>query len=310
MSPEVSVIIPNFNHARFLDERIRSVLDQTFPDFEVVILDDCSADDSLKVIERYRDNPKVSIIAVNEKNSGLPCSQWRKGIELAKGELIWIAESDDSCSADFLAVNVSSFKEDPECVISFSRSVKVDSSGNSLGECVEQKPLKKDLMMDGKEVLRKYLWRRNIVVNASGCVFRKDAALSVPDAYTRMRGNGDWLLWIQLAEIGKVAFHSEMRNRFRQHSSGTTKSLVTRAEPILEMLDIQDYLYNKGYSSRLKRWDCRRTLYYKSRFVIDLPDEKRIALADRCKANSVAKALGWFRHMKRLAGSKIRASRA
>ena len=98
----VTVIIPNFNHARFLDERIRSVLNQTYQDFEVMILDDCSTDNSLEVINRYKNHPKVTQIVVNEQNSGSPFKQWQKGISMAKGELIWIAESDDSCEPTFL----------------------------------------------------------------------------------------------------------------------------------------------------------------------------------------------------------------
>ena len=53
MSPTVSVIIPNYNHAPYLKERIDSVLNQTYQDFEVIILDDCSPDNSVEVIEQY-----------------------------------------------------------------------------------------------------------------------------------------------------------------------------------------------------------------------------------------------------------------
>ena len=98
----VSVIIPNYNHDKYLDVRIQSILNQTYQDFEIIILDDCSTDNSKAVIERYRDNDHVSHIVYNEKNSGTTFKQWEKGIELAKGDLLWIAESDDSCDCNFL----------------------------------------------------------------------------------------------------------------------------------------------------------------------------------------------------------------
>lgn len=69
-TPLVSVIIPNYNHARFLDERIQSVINQTYQNFELIILDDNSTDNSVEVMNQYKDDPHVSQIVVNEVNSG------------------------------------------------------------------------------------------------------------------------------------------------------------------------------------------------------------------------------------------------
>lgn len=110
-NPKVSVIIPNFNHEKYLDERIQSVLNQTYTDFEVIILDDVSKDNSKEVIEKYRSNPHVSNIVYNTENSGSTFKQWAKGFNLAKGGLIWIAESDDSCSPKLLEKLVNEFEK-------------------------------------------------------------------------------------------------------------------------------------------------------------------------------------------------------
>lgn len=77
---KVSVIVPNYNHALFLEQRIESILNQTFQDFEVIILDDCSTDNSKKIIEKYRTHPKVSKIIYNDVNSGNTFKQWNTGI--------------------------------------------------------------------------------------------------------------------------------------------------------------------------------------------------------------------------------------
>ena len=74
--PYISVIIPNYNHARYLDARLESVLNQTFRDYEVIILDDKSNDNSLEVIDRYKNNPLITQIVINEENSGSPFNQW------------------------------------------------------------------------------------------------------------------------------------------------------------------------------------------------------------------------------------------
>ena len=129
-NPKVSVIIPNYNHEKYLDERIQSVLNQTYTDFEVIILDDVSMDNSKEVIERYRCNPHVSHIVYNTENSGSTFKQWTKGFNLAKGELIWIAESDDSCSPKILETLVGEFEKDDQLVLAYSLSMFIDEYGN------------------------------------------------------------------------------------------------------------------------------------------------------------------------------------
>ena len=92
--PKVTVIIPNYNHAKFLPRRIESVLNQTFQDFEVVFLDDSSTDNSLEIFNNYSTDKRIRLIQ-NNVNSGSPFKQWIKGLRESKGEYIWIAESDD-----------------------------------------------------------------------------------------------------------------------------------------------------------------------------------------------------------------------
>src|SRR5687768_4023193 len=100
----VSVIIPNYNHGSYLKQRINSILNQTFQDFEIILLDDCSTDNSVEIIEEYRSHTKITSINYNPINSGSTFLQWKKGIDLAQGEWVWIAESDDWCELDFLEV--------------------------------------------------------------------------------------------------------------------------------------------------------------------------------------------------------------
>ena len=77
--PRVSVIVPNYNHARFLPKRIESILNQTFQDFELILLDDCSTDDSRSILSSYASDPRVTI-EFNKVNSGSTFKQWNKGV--------------------------------------------------------------------------------------------------------------------------------------------------------------------------------------------------------------------------------------
>lgn len=73
---KVSVIVPNYNHHKFLNARLDSILKQTYQNFEIIILDDCSTDENRDIIELYRNHPKVSHIIHNTKNSGSTFIQW------------------------------------------------------------------------------------------------------------------------------------------------------------------------------------------------------------------------------------------
>lgn len=97
----VSVILPNYNHVVYLKERIESILNQTYQNFELILLDDCSADNSCDILNAYKEHPKVSALMLNEKNTGNTFLQWDRGIRLAKGKYVWIAESDDTADIHF-----------------------------------------------------------------------------------------------------------------------------------------------------------------------------------------------------------------
>src|SRR5207249_4277778 len=81
--------------------RLDSIFNQTFQDFEVILLDDASTDNSMDVLEKYAGRGDVQILR-NEHNTGSPCKQWLKGIDLARSDILWIAESDDICACEFL----------------------------------------------------------------------------------------------------------------------------------------------------------------------------------------------------------------
>ena len=92
---KVSIILPNYNYERFLPERIESILNQAYKDFELIVLDDFSPDGSVELIKSYlRKDNRIKFIG-NKENSGNPFLQWQKGIKESKGEYIWIAEADD-----------------------------------------------------------------------------------------------------------------------------------------------------------------------------------------------------------------------
>lgn len=242
----VSVIIPNYCHARYLDQRIQSVLAQTYQNFEIIILDDCSPDDgaSRAVIEKYRGNPHVSHIIFNEENSGSPYKQWEKGANLANGELIWIAESDDDCDPRFLEVLIEAITAQPRVNVAFCRSVLFNEQGK-LGQTGPQNI--QEGVMDGKKFIHDYMHSGTGIVNASSAIFSKETFKNISRDYVSLKGAGDRLFWILLAENGDVAFVEKPYNYFRTHSKNTTKKCNTSGINQKEDKFIFDYICQKGY---------------------------------------------------------------
>lgn len=269
-NPLVSVIIPNYNHSKFLDERIQSVLNQTYQNFELIILDDKSTDNSVEVINRYKDNPHVSAVVVNEENSGSTFKQWHKGFELAKGDVVWIAESDDSCDEKLLESLVQGYL-DSNAVLAFCKSCKYDVDGNRCSYA-PQNILLRSFSMTGHDFIKEYMIHDNIVANASSAIFSRQAALSVDRQYMSMRGEGDWLFWIGLMQTGNVFFCKDELNYFRFHQLNTTKSLSNKGISYIEHKIIYDHLVKKGYiepdsiwKERLRFLSCCVNMTYDSR---------------------------------------------
>lgn len=255
MNPvEVSVIVPNYNHAAFLRQRLESVLNQSFEGFELIIMDDCSTDASRAIIETYRNHPKVSKIVYNEQNSGSAFKQWVKGIELAEGEWVWIAESDDWAELDFLERMMQAVKENPSCGLAFCRSYCTDEKGEPLWLVSDEK---NTVLYHGETFLRETLSLYNAIVNVSSCLFKRE--LFDPqkvELYKRMRLCGDWFFYVLLAEQADVVEVQSPLNYCRRHGSNISEDAETRGLSFLEGVDVLDYI--------LAHHDVKRPYY--SRF--------------------------------------------
>lgn len=279
-NPLVSVIIPNYNHARFLDERMQSVLGQTYQNIEVIILDDCSTDNSRDVIEKYRSNPKVTKIVYNDTNSGSPFRQWKKGMELATGDIVWIAESDDHCETTFLEelVKPLTAHDDAFC---FCRSVKVDEDDKEFEIC--QKTLPNDRHWgDGKTFIHEEMLAFSMVLNASSAVFKRELGLKAVEDCLEFHGSGDWLFFIRLAEMGGVDFVGKKLNFFRQFLTSTTNIQGDNGRAFVENRRIFDYLSAQNYLTASQK---RRTRFFTIyQIIYNHPNMERTGRRDALSA--------------------------
>ena len=235
--PTISVIIPNFNHAPYLRQRIESVLSQTFQDFELILLDDCSTDGSRELMESFRDDPHVSQIVFNDENSGSAFRQWKKGSDLAKGEWLWIAESDDWAEKTFLDEMLQAVERDSQCVLVSSIPCYVYPDRKTWHKEVDGETR----VYQGCDFARQRLVEGNSLPNVSALLVRRDALRQIDfTAAENMRLCGDWLLYAMLCAKGNVVEYSKVLSYFRQHGDNTSTEAEKEGLTLVEGVKVLD----------------------------------------------------------------------
>lgn len=232
--PRISVVVPNYKYEKYIRQRLESATNQTYPIYELIILDDCSPDNSVAVIQdflKFCDVPHR--LLVNEHNTGSVFQQWLTGVTMARGDLVWIAEADDVAEPDFLK-SLIPFFNDPDVVLAYTQSKQIDENDrllahdylaytNDVGDYWRH-----DYVVDGRTEIKRALCIKNTIPNVSAVLFKRAPLMntlqSAGNAIKAMRVAGDWLLYLHLASIGKVAYHATALNRHRRHVNSVTKA--------------------------------------------------------------------------------------
>lgn len=248
--PRVSVVVPNYNYARILPERLKSIDNQTHPIFEVIVLDDSSTDFSDELIRQYaKAHPMRVRYLPNDSNSGSVFKQWRKGVDAARGDFVWIAEADDLADPEFLSSTIPAFT-DPRVVISYAQSRAIDDRGRVT--MPDYLPYVADLddqrwrtsyVADGLDEIRAGMYVKNTIPNVSAVTFRKAELLDVLQESHQdiisLRNAGDWLVYLRVLERGSIAFTATPLSSHRRHAHSVTISSFDEAQ-LLEIRTIQE----------------------------------------------------------------------
>ncbi len=249
---KVSVVVPNYNYENYIEERIDSILMQTYPIHELIILDDCSTDNSVNKIEEIiKKHPDVNIKFVkNEKNSGSVFSQWQKAFSLSTGDYVWIAEADDSCSHYFLE-NVMKGFDSPNVVLSYAESMRIDENNRIISTscrdwmlAVSSVKWNKSYINSGINEIQNALAICNTIPNVSAVVFKKSNQVEIIEEAKKFKISGDWYIYYKLLSNGDIAYCSKSLNYFRKHSKSTS-TVVSRELEIRELLTIQSEIRKK-----------------------------------------------------------------
>jgi glycosyltransferase involved in cell wall biosynthesis len=255
---KISVVVPSYNYEKFLTERLNSIIRQTHKPFEIIFLDDNSQDNSVELAKKILATSNIPYkIILNKENKGC-FSQWARGVHEAKGDLIWIAEADDSCELNFLETLALKFV-DPEVGLAYTQSIKIDeygTKGDTYLPYLEDIPApdnrwRDDYVNTGINEIRNYLVIKNTIVNASAVVMRRDLLLELGD---KLGGGyeqaGDWFTYINILQNSKIAFSASPLNyhRFHQNNivSRSGKNSEEKAKQLVsETLDIQNFILSK-----------------------------------------------------------------
>jgi len=273
---KVSVIIPNYNHSAFLSQRIESVLNQTYQDFEVILMDDCSTDNSRIIIEQYRTHSKVSLIVFNEENTGSTFKQWEKGIGFAKGKYIWLAESDDWCEPTLLADLVEGIEKDDECVISYCQSLCVQGTNKIIWSSQYNKLSE---VVDGSAFLSEKMLLHNPIFNASMVLWKRDFFSKISPEFMDYKLCGDWFFWMDLCRFGKVHISGKVLNYFRKHDKDVSGKAIKSGLNYVEVLKIINSFFQRGIISRAdynKAFKLNFKEYYPIKASLDPVQTKQI----------------------------------
>ena len=251
---KVSVVVPNYNYSKFLIRRLYSILSQTEKIYELIILDDKSTDDSRELIDKVYNSLKqyVNIKKVyNEENSGTPFKQWAKGMSLASGDYIWIAEADDYCDKHMLNSLVGKVKEDSEIYIAYVDTAFTDKNGNITLKSIKPEidimktgHWDRDYVNNGLNEIENFTFLNNTIANVSSCIIKNVDYTDVYDEIGKYRQAGDWVFYINVMAKGKVAYIDKIMNYYRVHDAQVTTQMK-KEKHLVEIQEIYKYITNK-----------------------------------------------------------------
>ena len=229
---KLSVVIPNYNYADFMYQRLYSILYQSEKIDELIILDDCSKDNSREVIDEVVDklSPYINIKKnYNETNSGAACKQWAKAFSIATGDYIWVAEADDFCRPEFLKTALKPMKKDSEIVMSYTDTAYIDKFGKIILASIKPEIdiLKSghwdhDFVELGEEEIKSYAYLNCTIANVSSVIFKRKDYKEYFKKSVEYKQAGDWLFYVNVMREGKIAYTNKPYNFYRVHGNNVT----------------------------------------------------------------------------------------
>ncbi|WP_166921710.1 glycosyltransferase family 2 protein [Flavobacterium poyangense] len=293
---KVSIIVPSYNHGEFLFDRLYSILNQTYKDWEVIIIDDQSTDNSVWIISDFlakNADFRVKYFIINDKNSGTGYSSWQKGISLAETEYIWIAETDDYSEPTFLEELVNILNVNQETSLAFSGSHYVENGVIIYDSANRTKDLNTSIgeyKIIDKELFFEKMPFDTYITNGSSVVFRKPK-FEIPSELFTNRLCSDLFLWSYLLENSSFAFLNKNLNFFRRHE-GSTSSYLQKNKLETVYHEKANYL---NYFTQTTKYDQFIEHYIKNYIWINKKDFLNTSSIQKIQSDKKLKTLYFYK---------------
>ena len=249
--PTVTIIIPTYNHAHFLKECIQSIIDQTYQNWEAIIINNYSKDNTIEIVERFND-PRIHII--NFKNYGIIAASRNEGIRLANTDIIAFLDSDDTWYLDKLE----------QCLKEFN--IQCDLLCHGLLFKKSNRPWKKIYCGPEKRATYNELLFKGSCIITSAVMVRKECLIEVGmfDEKPSIVTSEDLDLWINLAQKGfKFRFLNQILGEYAVHENNASSAVIKHMNSRLEILNKHfKYVLGNKYLNSIQRRKTEALIYY------------------------------------------------
>ena len=248
----VTAVIINYNNSKTLLKRLKSVYNQTVSPNEVIIIDDCSTDNSVEIIEDYinckKDKIKIKTrVIVNSTNLGSGYYNWINGIELANTDFIWIAEADDYCELNFIEVLLPKFK-DLSISISYCKSIFINKNNQSIwtiDKYLDEKWKNSFTLATSKLV--KHKWGHlNIIPNVSSCIFRKPDKQHLETIQKYLNNNVklviDWMFYLLISKNSSISYSVDTTNYYFVYENSVSQKIQKTSQYLNEHMIMAEFI--------------------------------------------------------------------
>lgn len=247
MDKLVSVVVTSYNHAAFLPQRMESLLTQTYPNIEIIVVDDYSTDGSRAYLDQYKTYPNVSLFFLDSNKGYVYASNF--GVTKAKGEYVIFAECDDFSHPDQIAALCLSLNMNDNVGVAFSESNLVDENGETLGSDFQKRSkafqnyCQRDMLIQG-EVVQKFMLLTNLIPNMSAAMFKKSMFTRIGGLSEKYKLSADLDFWVRMADVCDFYYLKRPLNNFRDHP-GSVRNHLGESVQLIEMIDIISHLKKK-----------------------------------------------------------------